>query len=293
MDQTLRLGRIHGIDLAVNWSILVIVGLLTWSLAAATLPSMAPGYPVPLYWALGLAGAFALVCSILAHEMSHAVVAQRRRRSRGRDHPLDVRRGLPSGSRAPDAGTELHIALAGPLCSFALAAVSGVLAVVGFGLGAPRLIVAALGWLALMNLMLGVFNLLPGAPLDGGRVLAAVLWHRSGDEAGSRLRAATAGRVLGQVLIALGIVELVFGAGVGGLWLAFLGWFLTSAARAEEAVDSIDAALAGLRVGDVMSRGVQTVDARWTVGELVHGHSAHHASSFPVIGTLPAGWWGW
>ena len=244
----------------------------------------APGYAEGVYWAVGLLAAVGLVASILAHELSHASVAMH--------HGVKVEEitlwlfgGLARLSgQARDAGTELRIALAGPAMSAAIGAACVVLAAIGAVLGAPELLTATLGWLGLINVVLAVFNLLPGAPLDGGRVLTAILWRRSGDERLARQQAARAGQVVGQVLIALGVVELLLGAGIGGLWLALIGWFLTTAAHAEEAQAQVATTFEGVRVGDVMTTDLHTVDSASSVADFIHGVAVNaHVSSFPVV----------
>ncbi len=284
MGATFRLGRAFGVAVDASWTVVVIVSLMTWSLAAYVLPELAPGYSDRTYWAVGLVAALCLVASILAHELSHAVVANQ--------HGVHVEEitlwmfgGLARlSSQARDAGTELRIALAGPAMSLAIGAVGLMVGAANAAIGGPDLLTAAFAWLGALNVVLAVFNLLPGAPLDGGRVLTAVLWRRSGNEWRAREQAARAGRVLGQVLIALGVVELAIGAGIGGVWLALIGWFLTSAAHAEEDQAEMVITFEGVRVRDVMTRGVETVEAGRTVADFVeHEALTSRVSSFPVV----------
>ena len=150
------------------------------------------------------------------------------------------------GGKPPHARADLLIAVAGPATSLAAGLVFGGIAAVVRAGGGPVIAVAALGWLAVMNVFLAVFNLLPGAPLDGGRILRAALWMRHGDRARATQTAATAGRVLGAVLIAAGAAELLLWGDAGGLWLAVIGMFIMSAATAEATAGSATAALAGL-----------------------------------------------
>ena len=284
MGDTFRLGRIRGISIGVNWTVVVIVGLLMWSLATVTLPDSAPGYSDGVYWAVGLLAAVALLAAILAHEVSHAVVA-----NRSGVHVDSITLWMFGGvarlsGRSRDPGAELRIALAGPVTSVAIGVGGLVTAGVSSLVGGPKLLTASLLWLGVVNLVLAVFNMLPGAPLDGGRVLAAVLWRRSGDEHLAHRQAARAGRVVGQVLIGLGLVELVLGAGVGGLWLALIGWFLTTAARAEESQDELLATFEGIRIAEVMTTDVLMVDGRRTVADFAHREAmTSHVSSFPVL----------
>jgi Zn-dependent protease/CBS domain-containing protein len=284
MGVTFRLGRIRGVAVEVSWTVLVIVGLVTWSLASQTLPEWAPGHLTSAYWSVAGLAALALLASILAHEVSHAIVANRN------GVPVEgitlwMFGGLARlGRQARDASVELRIALAGPAMSVAIGL--GCLLVAGLTstLGASDLLTTTVAWLGAINLMLAVFNLLPGAPLDGGRVLTAILWRRSGDEALARRQAAHAGQVVGQILIALGVLELALGAGIGGLWLALIGWFLTSGAHAEAAQIDLIAALEGVHVGDVMTTEVRTVDRNRTVADFVHDEArTTRVSSFPVV----------
>jgi Zn-dependent protease/predicted transcriptional regulator len=281
---TLRLGRISGVEIDINWTVLVIAWLVMWSLATFTLPETAPGYAVGVYWLVGGLGALALLASIVGHELSHAIVA-RRSGVPVEEITLWMFGGLARlGSQARDPRTELRIALAGPLASVAIGIVSIAAAALGSALRLPDVLVSGLVWLGIVNIVLAVFNLLPGAPLDGGRVLTAILWRRSGDERRARRGGAHAGRIVGQVLIALGVVQFALGAGIGGLWLAVIGWFLTSAAQVEEKQVDLMAAFEGVRVADVMTPHVHTVTADRTVADFVlHDALDTHVSSFPVI----------
>jgi CBS domain-containing protein len=163
-----------------------------------------------------------------------------------------------------------------------------VLLAIGVGVDAAngsQLVVAVLVWLGYINVVLAVFNVLPGAPLDGGRLLHAILWHRSGDRFRSTRTASRAGQVLGGALVALGFVEFAFGTGLGGgLWLALLGWFLISAARAEEERALVQEALGSRRVADVMTPIPTIVPAWATVRDFVDDYLlAHRHSAFPVV----------
>ena len=180
MGETIRLGRIRGISIGVSWTVVVIVGLLMWSLATVTLPDSAPGYTDGVYWTVGLLAAIGLMAAILAHEVSHAIVA-----TRSGVHVDSITLWMFGGlarlsGQSRDAGTELRIALAGPAMSVAIGASCLVVAGLSSAVGGPELLTAAVTWLGVVNLVLAVFNLLPGAPLDGGRVLAAVVWVRDG-----------------------------------------------------------------------------------------------------------------
>lgn len=284
MEETFRLGRIAGIPIGVNWSVLVVVWLLAWSLAAGYLPAAEPGYRGGEYWLVGVAAAVVFLASLLAHEMAHALVA-----IRGGVGVEGITLWLFGGvskldREASTPASELRIALAGPAVSLGIAAVGGLSAAVLHTTGAPGLVVAALAWLATINAILGVFNLLPAAPLDGGRVLRAVLWHRRGDHLSATLSAANAGRTLGYLLIALGLLQALLGATLGGLWMVFLGWFLLSAAKAEATHAVLFEALAGVPARRIMSSPVITVTGDLTLQRLVDEVvMAHRCSAFPVL----------
>jgi len=226
-------GRIAGFAVRVNWSVVVLLWLFTWSLAT-TLPERAPGHAETLYWLTGACGALLLLGSLLAHEITHAVLA-----SRAGVGVSDVTLWLFGGvtrlnGEAKTPTDAFAVAVSGPLTSLSIAAVVGGAGLVLDALGAPAIAVGAASWLAAINFVLGLFNLLPGAPLDGGRVLQAYLWHRCGDRVSAGIRAAHAGGMLGFGLIALGLAAFAAGPTIGGVWLAFLGWVVLDASRAEE-----------------------------------------------------------
>lgn len=262
MNDDVRLGRIAGFPVAMNWSVLVIVALLTWSLADMSFPHAAPGHSTATYWAAGLLGAAVFFGSLLAHELAHALAA-RRAGVEVKGLTLWLFGGVATlGGEPPTSRADFRIAIVGPATSLGLAGAFAAIAFALDGIGAAHLVVAVAGWLSGINLVLGVFNLIPGAPLDGGRVLRAFLWHRHGDRDRATISAARAGSVVGYVLIGLGVLELLVGAGFGGLWFAFIGWFILSAARAEEAGVVTRRALDRLLVRDVATDIARAVEAR-------------------------------
>jgi Zn-dependent protease/CBS domain-containing protein len=283
-DRAIRLGRIRGIPIKMEWSLLVIVWLLTWSLASGGLPELAPGYPDGYYWAAAVLTTVAFFASLLLHELSHSVVA-RRRGSEVRDITLWLLGGVSRIEEEPATPSDdLRIALAGPAASIGIAVGGFVIAFSADRLGAPGLVVACLVWLASINILLAVFNLVPAAPLDGGRVLRAILWRRTGDRARAAISATKAGRVFAYVLVVAGFAELFVAAAVSGLWLVLLGWFLLTASRSEETQVRMNRDLAGVRVVDVMTPEPVTVPDGITVERVLHDYVlARHCSSFPVI----------
>ena len=284
MGGTVGLGTIVGVPVRAHWTVLIVTALIAWGLARRSLPSLDPGRPEWAYVVVGIVAAVVFVLGLLAHEVSHAVVA--RRRGVGVDSiTLWLFGGVAQlHGEAADPGSELRIAGVGPLVSLLL---GGVFWLAGLGLaaaGVPDLVVGACAWLAAINVLLAIFNVLPGAPLDGGRLLRAALWRWRGDRVWASVTAARAGRGLGMLLIAAGVAELLFIRGYGGVWLALIGWFIVGSAGMEERSARLGAALAGVRVADVMTRFPETVPAATSVAELVdHSLFSHRHTSFPVV----------
>ena len=283
MIQGVPVGRIFGIPLRLDWSLGVIFWLLTWGLATSAFPALAPGGTDGTYWVAGAVTAVLFLASLLTHEMSHSLVA------RGYGIEVDnitlwIFGGIATlRGEADEPRADFRIAIAGPLASLAISAVSfgvaGALALAGM----PDLTVTMAVWLGSINAMLAVFNLAPAAPLDGGRILRAFLWQRRGDRTSAALSAARAGRTFGLVLIASGVLEFTAGAGVGGLWFVFLGWFVMTAARSEEMSIRITRDLTGVRVSDVMTPDPVVVPATLSVSDLLdHFLLLHRCSAFPL-----------
>jgi Zn-dependent protease/CBS domain-containing protein len=292
MGGAVAVGRLGGVAVRVHWSALVIAGLLAWSLATQVLPPAYPEAPAPAAWAAGCMAAGAFLLGLLAHEMTHAVIA-RRNGVRVEDVTLWLFGGVARlQGEAPSPGAELRIAGSGPLVSLLLGLASGLTAVLLSAAGGDGLPVGVLVWLAGINLLLALFNILPGAPLDGGRLLRAALWKWRGDRAWATVAAARAGRVLGLVLIGLGLWEVLALGSFAGLWLAMIGWFILGAAEAEERQARLTGSLTGIRVQDVMSPDPDTAPAGIAVSEFVERHllQRRHAS-FPLLDAAgePAG----
>ncbi|QSB14743.1 site-2 protease family protein [Natronosporangium hydrolyticum] len=282
--QSIRFGRIAGIPIGSHWSVLVIMLLLVWLLALTILPASAPGEPAGLYWLLAVLAAVLFMAALLAHELAHALVA-RHYGVRVRAITLWLLGGVSElDGRAPHARGDLFIALAGPIVSIAAAGGFAVLAAGASLIGLDPLVVAALVWLAIVNVVLGVFNMLPAAPLDGGRVLAAALWGLGLDRAAAQRVAARAGMVFGAILIAAGLAQVIVLAWLGGLWLALIGWFLITAAGAETAGTRLRETVGDLRVADVMTTPAVAGYAHQTLDDFaarVAGGSPHR--SYPVL----------
>lgn len=278
------LGRVGGVPIRMHWSVLIIMGLIAWGLADGVFPAAYPGRPGWEYAAVGVSAAIVFFLGLLAHEISHVVVA-RRNGIEVESITLWLFGGvalLKGEARTP--GAELRIAGVGPLVSLLLGVMFSALAVAAARTGFPGLVVLALSWLAGINVVLAVFNILPAAPLDGGRLLRAVLWKWRGDRAWASIIAARAGRVLGMVMIAFGLVGFAFAATVSALWFAVIGWFILGAAGAEERSTRVRTALEDVRVRDVMTGSPDTAPPNISVAHFIDQYVfAHRHSTFPLV----------
>lgn len=274
MKAQIKLGRIFGIEIGLHYSWIIIALLITLSLAGH-FREHNPDWGDTLSWGLAIITAVLFFAAIVAHELSHAVVAK----SRGlpvRSITLFALGGVAQIEKeAEDAKTEFWMGIIGPITSLVIGAICLGIA---YALGwtppdfPARPLPAMLMWLGYINIMLGVFNLIPGFPLDGGRVLRAIVWWITGDAKRATIIAARIGQFIAFSMIVLGIWRFFNGAGLGGLWIAFIGWFLLSASRESYAQVAITEGLRGVRVADVMSRDYPTVDARSNLQTLVDEH---------------------
>lgn len=276
MHATIRLGRILGIQIGLHYSWLIIAMLVAFSLAAQ-FRSTNPGWGDRTIWATAILTATLFFVAIVLHELSHAVVAK----ARGlpvRSITLFALGGVAEIEKdAGDAKTEFLIGIVGPFASTVIGVICLLLAwALGWDLldvTAPKSpLVAMLMWLGVINIGLAIFNLIPGFPLDGGRVLRAIMWWVTGDAERSTRAASWVGQLVAFGFIVIGIFRFFGGAGFGGLWLAFIGWFLLSAARTSYAQLAIAESLRGLRAVDVMTKDCPVVSGRTNLQTLVEGH---------------------
>jgi Zn-dependent protease/predicted transcriptional regulator len=267
MRSSYSLGRIAGIEIGLNWSVLALLALLMWTLATSIFPSTNPGLSDNTYFAMAVVAAFLFFLSILLHELGHAF--QARREGLEIDGiTLWLFGGVARFSGMfPTAGAEFRIAVAGPLVSLVLGG-----AFVGGAL-IPSLPSAADGvcaWLGFTNLALLAFNLIPALPLDGGRMLRAALWAWKGDLRGATRLAAGVGRVLALAMIGAGIAMTILLGVATGIWLAFIGWFVLQANTAEARwVEAAGPRV--LRVRDMMERDGVVLRPDQTIAEFVAG----------------------
>jgi Zn-dependent protease/predicted transcriptional regulator len=267
MPGSFRIGKIAGIDIFIHVSWLIIIVLLTWSLATGWFAVLYPGWSTITYWVVSFIAALLLFVAVLVHELAHSLVA----RARGlpvKNITLFIFGGVSNIEQEPQTpGVEFQMAFVGPLTSLVI---GGIASLLQLALGENTSPLAAiLRYLAVTNVLLGIFNLIPGFPLDGGRVLRSIVWKLSGS-----LRTATrvttlVGEVIGYLFILLGIWLFFGGNLLDGIWLGFIGWFLLSAAQSANTQSMLQSMLKGVTVGEVMNPSPLTVPANISLQKLV------------------------
>jgi Zn-dependent protease/CBS domain-containing protein len=267
MPNSFRIATIAGIDIDVNVSWLIILVLLTFSLAVTWFPATVPGQAAPTYWVLGFIAALLLFVSVLLHELAHSLVA----RARGlpvKSITLFIFGGVSNLQQEPQSpGIEFQVAIVGPLTSLVI---GGIAYFIGVAIGhAAPLVAATLGYLGIANLLLGVFNLIPGFPLDGGRVLRSILWQASGSLRKATRQASLVGQVIAYLFILWGVWQFFSGDFIGGLWIGFIGWFLLQAAQAANSQVMLESVFKGVTVGQLMSAPPMTTPANISLQQLV------------------------
>ncbi len=267
MKHSLRLMRIAGIDIGLHYSWIFIFILITASLAAGLFPQMYPEWEQATYWITGILAALLLFVSVLIHELAHSLVAKARGMS-VTGITLFLLGGVSNLEEEPEEPkVEFSMAIVGPLASLILAGVFWGLLQLVEDRQSP--LAATIGYLALINGVLAVFNLLPGYPLDGGRVLRSILWSRTGSLIRATNIAATVGQVLGWALIAFGLLQVLAG-NLGGLWLALIGWFLSSSAEASRQQLTMREQLRGVRVTEAVRTRPESIGPDTNIAELVN-----------------------
>lgn len=280
MRNAIRLGRVFGIEIGLDYSWFIVLALVTWSLAAHYFP-MNYRWPTAAYWAVGLITSLLFFASVLAHELGHSVVALRK----GipvRAITLFLFGGMARITKEPTRPRdEFLIAIAGPIVSVAL----GLLFYLLHSSAFPDQPLAALAlWLSWINLSLAIFNLIPGFPLDGGRVLRSAVWALTGSFRRATRVASIAGRVIAYGFIALGLLIAFAGSWMSGLWLIFIGWFLGRAALSSYRQVALREQLAGVTAREIMLTDCPPVSSTLTLSQLVHAYilkDTRHC--FPVV----------
>jgi Zn-dependent protease/CBS domain-containing protein len=266
---TLPLGRVLGIPLRLDYSWFLIFALITWSLAVSYYPHEFPHWSGSLYWVIGAITAIMLFVSVLLHELGHSVLAMRFKVP-VRKITLFIFGGIAQlGSEPPSAVAEFWIAVAGPAVSLALAFVFEILQHVLTG---AEPLMALAKYLALINGMLFLFNLVPGFPLDGGRVLRAIVWGATKNLRRATFVAANVGRFIAFAFIFLGLWQALSGNLLNGIWIAFIGWFLDSAAAGQLHAQDAQDMMAGYKVAAAMNPQFVSIPSDMTLSHLVDEH---------------------
>jgi Zn-dependent protease/CBS domain-containing protein len=266
LRHAIPIGRIFGISIDLDYSWFLIVGLLTWILAVSYYPAEFRNWSTAEYWLTGAATAVMLFVSVLIHELGHSVVARRYGISVPRI-TLFLFGGVSQIATEPlTPSAEFWIAITGPLVSFALAAFFWE---VGPLLVSVPPLFALAEYLALLNLILAIFNLIPGFPLDGGRVFRTIVWRVTGKFRQATNIAALTGRLFGFLLIFFGVWQALRGSFIGGLWIAFIGWYLESAAAAQLQQEALKDLIGDHTVQDAMRRDFPGISSDVTLQDVV------------------------
>ncbi len=281
----LHLLKIGGIEIVIDYSWFVIFFLVIYSMAESYFPSTQKHFTAPQYWIMGLVTATLLFGSVLLHELAHSFVALR--------HGIQVHSirlfifgGVAQVSREPHTGRhEFLIALAGPALSMALAFLFGLAYGVLFLAAGPGVLPGVASYLCLSNLVLALFNLIPGFPLDGGRILRAILWDRWDDMARATKVVSQLGNAFALLLIILGAVQFFFTQSlVSGLWFIFIGLFMKQSAVGSYQAVVLKQALTGVQIRQIMTENVVSVDWLTSLEELVRDFIyKHQFTNFPVF----------
>ncbi|HJY26561.1 MAG TPA: site-2 protease family protein [Pyrinomonadaceae bacterium] len=285
MKAQIKLGRIFGVEIGLHYSWFIIALLITFSIADQFRLNN-PNWSDSLRWGLALVTAVLFFVSIVVHELSHALVAK----ARGlpvRAITLFALGGVAQIEKeAADAKTEFWMGIVGPITSFVI----GLLCLgitLALGWTPPHFpqqpIPAILMWLGVINIGLAIFNMIPGFPLDGGRVLRGLLWWITGNARRATTIAARVGQVIAFLMILYGVMQFFSGAGINGLWIAFIGWFLLSASRESYAQMMITEGLRGLRVADVMTSEYTAIDGYLNLQTFAEEHLMRSGRRFFVV----------
>jgi len=279
-----HLGKIAGFEINIDWSWLIIFFLVVYSLSGFYFPHFYPSLSAGAVWAMGVIAALLLFGSVLAHELMHSIVARR--------YGIDIKGitlfifgGVSQIKGEPETPkVEFNMAIVGPLTSFAIAIIFYFITRAGVAAHWPVPVYAITGYLAFINFALGVFNMVPGFPLDGGRVLRAGLWALTNNLERATRYASYTGEGFGYLLMGLGFFDIIRGGFFNGIWLGFIGWFLAGIARSSYEQVVMKNALSGVDVEQVMTQTVPTVAPDIKIDDFVENYLLHHnIACYPVV----------
>ncbi|UCF78458.1 MAG: site-2 protease family protein [Candidatus Eiseniibacteriota bacterium] len=284
MRRGFDLFSVAGIKISVNYTWFIILGLVIWSLAASHFPEVYPDFDTFTTWLISVVAALLLFVSVLLHELSHSIVGNRLGLGI-RGITLFIFGGIAHLGKEPeDPATEVKVAAAGPVCSLLLAALFLALYLILFAAQGDSPLVAVLQYLWFINAALLVFNLVPGFPLDGGRVLRAILWKKTGDVRRATRIASNFGKGFAFLLILLGLLQVFIFRNLGGIWFVLIGMFLQQTAEGSYRQVLVRNVLSGLKVRETMTTEVVSVDSSVRLDELVESYFfKYRFNSFPVV----------
>lgn len=284
MRQDIKLLRIIGIQISIDYSWFIIFALVAWSLAQGYFPYFRPGLTIGSYWFMGLLSSLLLFISVLLHELSHSYAAKRLG-IEIKEITLFIFGGVAQLSREPEkAGVELKIAIAGPMASIALAIIFSGLARGLSTLDPSSIFIDIFRYTYIINIVLAVFNLIPGFPLDGGRVLRAIWWWKTKDFERATHVASNAGKAVSSLLIFFGIIQILRLNIIGGVWAILIGMFLRQAAEGSYQQVVIKKILWGIRVKEIMTKDPIVVDSETPISRVVEEYFFRHPYvSYPVV----------
>ncbi len=278
---SVKIARVRGINIRLDYSWFLVFLFITWSLANNYLPSQYPSKPVNFYWIIGGVSALSLYLSILIHELAHSTIAKR--------SGLDINNitlhffgGVAQiDEESTNPKTEAYMAMVGPFTSIV---VGGLFLVLYYTLGVPDAVEAVLRYAGYVNIGLALFNMLPAFPMDGGRVLRAILWKRSGNLIRSTRTASTVSNVIGVVFMMIGFYGIFSTGSFDGLWLIFIGLFINSSSKMGLSQTIISEALGEITVREIMTGEVRTVEADASIKRAVdEWFSVHKHQGYPVV----------
>ncbi len=279
-----RIFRVLGIQISLNYTWFIIFGLIAWSLASGYFPYKYPELSRSAHWVMGFFGAVFLFLSVLAHELTHSYIAKKEGIEVS-EITLFIFGGVSQLAKEPeDPMKEFKVALGGPISSFVLSFIFWILSIVTSHMPGWILVTGLLAYLAYINLALAIFNLIPGFPLDGGRVLRALYWKRTGSLGRATKIASDTGRWIGLGIILLGLLSVLMGNLMGGFWFVIIGIFLRSSAEGGYQQVVMKGALEGVKARELMSEGVISVDPSMRMNRLVEDYYLKYKHvTYPVV----------
>ncbi|MEJ2241464.1 MAG: site-2 protease family protein [Candidatus Bathyarchaeota archaeon] len=281
---SVSVGKIFGVQIRIHYTWVFIFLLITWSLATGYMPSQFPGLETSVYWIIGIISAITLFISVLIHELAHSYVALRQ----GLNVPsitLFLFGGVSEILEEPEnPKLEAKMAAIGPLSSFGIAVVFAILWFMASNLNLNTVIIAPLSYIAIINVLLGGFNLLPAFPLDGGRVLRAALWSWKKNLIKATSLSSKISSAIAYIMVGLGFVLMLFLDLFSGLWLIFIGWFLKNGAESSLKQTIISQALGNVSVQKIMNTDVKTVSPEMPISAIITDYFERFShGGFPVV----------